>query len=49
MIIELERDNFFMLNWLNDYLVGHTGFTCGGCFKNIFNKEKVKDLDIFFK
>ena len=49
MIIELERDNFFMLNWLNDYLVGHKGFICGGCFKNIFNKEKVKDLDIFFK
>ena len=28
---------------------GHKGFICGGCFKNIFNKEKVKDLDIFFQ
>lgn len=28
---------------------GHKGFICGGCFKNIFNNEKVKDLDIFFK
>lgn len=27
----------------------HKGFICGGCFKNIFNHEKVKDLDIFFK
>lgn len=28
---------------------GHKGFICGGCFKNIFNQEKVKDLDIFFQ
>ena len=49
MIIGIERDNFFMLNWLDEYLTGHKGFICGGCFKNIFNGEKVKDLDIFFK
>lgn len=49
MIIELKRDNFFMLNWLEEYLIGHKGFVCGGCFKNIFNGEKVKDLDVFFK
>lgn len=49
MIVELERDNFFMLSWLETHLVGHKGFICGGCFKNIFNKEKVKDIDIFFK
>lgn len=49
MIKELERDNFFMLNWLEEYLTGHKGFVCGGCFKNIFNGEKVKDLDIFFR
>jgi len=30
-------------------MTGHKGFICGGCFKNIFNHEKVKDLDIFFK
>ena len=30
-------------------MLGHKGFICGGCFKNIFNHEKVKDLDIFFK
>lgn len=49
MIIELEKDNFFMLDWLDKYLVGHKGFVCGGCFKNIFNNEKVKDVDVFFK
>ena len=38
-----------MLNWLDEFMVGHKGFICGGCFKNIFNKEKVKDLDIFFE
>ena len=30
-------------------MIGHKGFICGGCFKNIFNEEKVKDLDIFFE
>lgn len=48
MIITQERDNFWMLNWLDEFMIGHQGFICGGCFKNIFNKEKVKDLDIFF-
>ena len=49
MIIEQDIGNFYMLNWLSDYMIGHKGFICGGCFKNIFNKEKVKDLDIFFE
>lgn len=31
------------------YLQGHNGFIAGGCFKNIFNGEKVKDVDIFFR
>lgn len=48
MIITQDRDNFWMLNWLDEFMIGHHGFICGGCFKNIFNKEKVKDLDIFF-
>ena len=38
-----------MLNWLDEFMIGHKGFICGGCFKNIFNGEKVKDLDIFFQ
>ena len=49
MLIKESRDNYWMLNWLDEFMVGHKGFICGGCFKNIFNKEKVKDLDIFFE
>lgn len=48
MLVKEERDNYWMLNWLDQFMIGHKGFICGGCFKNIFNKEKVKDLDIFF-
>ncbi len=48
MFIKEETDNYWMLNWLDQFMIGHKGFICGGCFKNIFNKEKVKDLDIFF-
>lgn len=47
MIVE-TLDNFQMLYYLDEYMVGHNGFIAGGCFKNIFNKEKIKDLDIFF-
>lgn len=49
MLITQERENFWVLNWLDEFMTGHKGFICGGCFKNIFNHEKVKDLDIFFK
>ncbi len=49
MLIKQERENFWLLNWLDEFMTGHKGFICGGCFKNIFNHEKVKDLDIFFK
>lgn len=48
MLIEKDRDNFAVLNWLDEYMIGHKGFIAGGCFKNIFNNERVKDLDIFF-
>ena len=49
VLIKENRDNYWMLNWLDEFMTGHKGFICGGCFKNIFNKEKVKDLDIFFE
>lgn len=49
MLIKQTRENFWTLNWLDEFMVGHKGFICGGCFKNIFCYEKVKDLDIFFK
>lgn len=48
-LIKRDRENFWILNWLDEYMTGHKGFICGGCFKNIFNKEKVKDLDIFLR
>ena len=40
--------NYRQLWWLDKFLIGHKGFIAGGCFKNIFNNERVKDLDIFF-
>lgn len=49
MLIEAERENYFALRFLDQFMVGHKGFICGGCFKNIFNGEKVKDIDVFFK
>lgn len=49
MLVKEEIDNYLMLNWLDQFMIGHKGFICGGCFKNVFNKEKVKDLDIFFQ
>lgn len=47
--IEKESDNYRNLQWLNKYIGSHNGFIAGGCFKNIFNNEKIKDLDIFFE
>lgn len=49
MLIKQERENFWILNWLDEFMIGHKGFICGGCFKNIFCHEKAKDLDIFFE
>lgn len=42
-------ENLMVVKVLNIYLKGHKGFVAGGCFKNIFNKEKIKDIDIFFR
>lgn len=44
-----DIDNFKSLQWLDKYMIGHAGFIAGGCFKNIFKGEKVKDVDIFFE
>jgi hypothetical protein len=30
-------------------MTGHKGFIAGGCFKNIFTNQKIKDVDIFFE
>jgi len=49
MLIEKNIENFKQLNWLDKYMIGHKGFIAGGCFKNVFNGEKIKDLDVFFE
>lgn len=49
MIINKDMQDFLCLHWLTEYLSGHNGFICGGCFKHIFLNEKVKDLDVFFE
>jgi len=40
---------FPQLTFLKTHLEGHAGFIAGGCFKNIFEKNKIKDIDMFFK
>ena len=41
--------NYYPLFHLEEYMYGHNGFIAGGCFKNIFNGEKPKDIDIWFE
>lgn len=48
-IVKREIEEFKSLEFLLKHLDGHEGFIAGGCFKNIFNKEEVKDIDIFFE
>jgi hypothetical protein len=43
------KEVFFKLNRLNRYMSNHKGYIAGGCFKNVFNDEKVKDVDVFFE
>ena len=42
-----DLSNFSQLTFLTQYLFPNS-IIAGGCFKNIFNHEKIKDLDIFF-
>lgn len=47
--IEREENEFFKTLFLKKYLIGTNGIIAGGCFKNIFNNEHVKDIDMFFR
>ena len=47
-MVTKDIDVFPQIKFLLQYLEGHSGFIAGGCFKNIFNNERVKDIDIFF-
>ncbi len=44
-----DPDHIFALRQLDKFMIGHKGFIAGGCFKNIFNNEPIKDIDVFFK
>lgn len=44
-----DGDEFFKLSFLKRFLIGTNGIIAGGCFKNIFNGERVKDIDVFFR
>lgn len=46
---EKTANQISKVRFLDLYMTGHGGFIAGGCFKNIFNSEKVKDIDIFFE
>jgi hypothetical protein len=46
--VEVAIEHYWFLYPYTKYLTGHNGFIAGGCFKNIVNKEKVKDIDVFF-
>lgn len=37
------------VRFLDIYMLGHNGYIAGGCFKNIFEGKKIKDIDIFFE
>lgn len=40
--------NFAKIKWLDRHMAGHSGFLAGGCFKQIFTGQKIKDIDVFF-
>ena len=47
-MVRKSADDFWNCRFLDKYIEGHKGFVCGGCFKNIFTGEKIKDVDVFF-
>jgi hypothetical protein len=49
MYINREASSYPQLKKLEKYLKWHRGFIAGGCFRNIFNNEPIKDIDIFFE
>lgn len=46
--VEREREELFKISALDRYMVGHSGFIAGGCIKNLFSNERMKDIDVFF-
>lgn len=44
-----DPEHIFALRQLDKFMVNHKEFIAGGCFKNLFNRERIKDVDIFFR
>lgn len=44
-----DPEHIFALRQMDKFMVGHRGFIAGGCFKNLFSHERIKDIDVFFK
>jgi hypothetical protein len=44
-----DARQYVQVSHLYQYLEGHKGFIAGGCFKNLFQAQKPKDIDIFFR
>jgi len=46
--LDTSNWNFPQIRWLDTHMTGHAGFIAGGCFKQIFTGQRVKDIDVFF-
>lgn len=44
-----NNDAFFKCRRLDPYMANHKGYISGGCFKDIFQNKKFRDIDIFFE
>jgi hypothetical protein len=49
MFIEKSNDQLFQVRRLDSYMPNHKGFIAGGVFKNLFQGQSFKDVDIFFE
>lgn len=47
--VRSDPEHIFALRQLDKFMVNHHGFIAGGCFKNLFNGERIKDVDVFFR
>lgn len=50
LFLEEQADfNYRQLNFLKRYLRSEHAFIAGGVFKNLLNREKAKDVDVYFE
>lgn len=48
-IVPYDIGDYLQLRQLDEFMIGHKGYIAGGVFKNIFNHESYKDVDVFFE